>query len=94
MITRHLVNLAVNQCLARTFLTSLTVFIVVFVLYVFGGESLHGFAYALFMRNDHRRLQHGLHCQPGRPVDCRPASGAHHQGTCDGAGRRDPLTRA
>jgi SecD/SecF fusion protein len=40
--------LAVNQCLARTFLTSFTVFIVVFVLYCFGGESLHGFAYALF----------------------------------------------
>jgi SecD/SecF fusion protein len=48
VITRQLVNLAVNQCLARTFLTSFTVFIVVFVLYCFGGESLHGFAYALF----------------------------------------------
>ena len=49
VITRDLVNLAVNQCLARTFLTSFTVFIVVFVLYVRGGESLHGFAYALFI---------------------------------------------
>ncbi len=48
IITGQLVNLAVNQCLARTFLTSFTVFIVVFVLYVRGGESLHGFAYALF----------------------------------------------
>jgi SecD/SecF fusion protein len=48
VISRQLVNLAVNQCLARTFLTSFTVFIVVFVLYCFGGESLHGFAYALF----------------------------------------------
>ncbi len=49
VISGHLVNLAVNQCLARTFLTSFTVFIVVFVLYVFGGESLHGFAYALLI---------------------------------------------
>jgi SecD/SecF fusion protein len=47
-ISGHLVNLAVNQCLGRTFLTSWTVFMVVFVLYVWGGESLHGFAYALF----------------------------------------------
>jgi SecD/SecF fusion protein len=49
MISRELVNLSVNQCLARTFLTSWTVFMVVFVLYVWGGESLHGFAYALFI---------------------------------------------
>lgn len=49
VISGKLVNLAVNQCLARTFLTSWTVFIVVFVLYVRGGESLHGFAYALFV---------------------------------------------
>jgi SecD/SecF fusion protein len=48
-ISGHLVNLAVNQCLARTFLTSFTVFIVVSVLYIFGGESLHGFAYALLI---------------------------------------------
>jgi SecD/SecF fusion protein len=47
-ISGPLVNLAVNQCLGRTFLTSWTVFMVVFVLYVWGGESLHGFAYALF----------------------------------------------
>jgi SecD/SecF fusion protein len=49
VISGHLVNLAVNQCLARTFLTSFTVFIVVSVLYIFGGESLHGFAYALLI---------------------------------------------
>jgi SecD/SecF fusion protein len=48
-ISGDLVNLAVNQCLSRTFLTSWTVFMVVFVLYVAGGESLHGFAYALFI---------------------------------------------
>jgi SecD/SecF fusion protein len=48
-ISPALVNLSVNQCLARTFLTSWTVFMVVFVLYVWGGESLHGFAYALFI---------------------------------------------
>lgn len=48
-ISGDLVNLSVNQCLGRTFLTSWTVFMVVFVLYVWGGESIHGFAYALFV---------------------------------------------
>ena len=48
-ISGDLVNLAVNQCLGRTFLTSWTVFMVVCALYFLGGESLHGFAYALFV---------------------------------------------
>jgi len=42
-----LVNLCVNQTLSRTLLTSLTVFIVVLILYVFGGLGIHGFAFTL-----------------------------------------------
>jgi preprotein translocase subunit SecF len=43
------VNAAINQTLSRTILTSLTVFLVVAVLYVFGGEVLRDFAFALLV---------------------------------------------
>jgi SecD/SecF fusion protein len=46
-ITPELVNLCVNQTLSRTLLTSLTVFLVVLILYVFGGQGVHGFAFTL-----------------------------------------------
>jgi SecD/SecF fusion protein len=42
-----LVNLCINQTLSRTLLTSLTVFIVVLILYIFGGMGIHGFAFTL-----------------------------------------------
>ncbi len=43
----ELVNLCINQTLSRTLLTSLTVFIVVLILYIFGGQGVHGFAFTL-----------------------------------------------
>ncbi|WP_165246542.1 protein translocase subunit SecD [Paludisphaera soli] len=46
-LTPKLVNDAINQTLSRTILTSLTAWLVVVVLYVLGGEGLHGFAFAL-----------------------------------------------
>ncbi len=46
-LTRKMVNDSTNQTLSRTLLTSLTVFMVVIVLYIVGGEALHGFALAL-----------------------------------------------
>ncbi|WP_165073758.1 protein translocase subunit SecD [Paludisphaera rhizosphaerae] len=46
-LTPKLVNDAINQTLSRTILTSLTAWLVVLVLYVLGGEGLHGFAFAL-----------------------------------------------
>jgi SecD/SecF fusion protein len=46
-LTADLVNLCVNQTLSRTLLTSLTVFLVVVILYAMGGEGIHGFAFAL-----------------------------------------------
>jgi preprotein translocase SecF subunit len=42
-------NASINQTLSRTILTSLTVFLVVVVLYVFGGEVLRDFAFALLV---------------------------------------------
>jgi preprotein translocase subunit SecF len=42
-----LVNGAINQTLSRTILTSFTTFLSAFVLFLFGGEVLHDFAFAL-----------------------------------------------
>jgi SecD/SecF fusion protein len=46
-LTGQIINAALNQTLSRTILTSFTAWIVVVILYVFGGEGLHGFAFAL-----------------------------------------------
>jgi preprotein translocase SecF subunit len=43
------INTAINQTLSRTVLTSLTVFLVVAVLFTFGGEVLRDFAFALLV---------------------------------------------
>lgn len=43
------INTAINQTLSRTVLTSLTVFLVVAILYVAGGEVLRDFAFALLV---------------------------------------------
>lgn len=48
-ITYDMINLSVNQTLSRTILTALTVFIVVIVLYVAGGEGIHGFAFSMII---------------------------------------------
>jgi SecD/SecF fusion protein len=44
-----MVNASVNQCLSRTILTATTVFIVVVILYFFGGEGIHSFAFAFLV---------------------------------------------
>lgn len=48
-ITRDMINLAVNQTLSRTILTAGTVFVTVIILYILGGEGIHGFAYAMLI---------------------------------------------
>ncbi len=48
-LTPEMVNQAINQTLARTILTSLTVMLVVFILYIFGGQGIHGFAFAMIV---------------------------------------------
>ena len=47
VLTAQTINDAVNQTLSRTILTSLTAWLVVVILYIAGGEGLHGFAFAL-----------------------------------------------
>ncbi len=46
-LTNKMVNDALNQTLSRTILTSFTAWLVVVILYFFGGEGLHGFSFAL-----------------------------------------------
>lgn len=46
---RDTINASINQTLSRTILTSLTVFIVVAILFIFGGEVIHDFAFALLV---------------------------------------------
>jgi SecD/SecF fusion protein len=48
-LTSDMVNSSVNQCLSRTILTATTVFIVVVILYFFGGEGIHSFAFAFLV---------------------------------------------
>ncbi len=43
------VNLSVNQTLGRTVITAGTTFLSVLALYLFGGEVLHGFAFAMLV---------------------------------------------
>lgn len=44
---KDIINLSVNQSLSRTIITSLTTFIVVFILAIFGGQVLFGFSIAM-----------------------------------------------
>jgi SecD/SecF fusion protein len=46
-LTNKMVNDAINQTLSRTILTAFTAWLVVVILYILGGEGLHGFAFAL-----------------------------------------------
>jgi len=48
-ITEQMVNLSLNQTLSRTLLTSSTTLIVLTILYVMGGEGVHGFSYCMLL---------------------------------------------
>jgi SecD/SecF fusion protein len=46
-LTPQMINDSVNQTLTRTLLSSMTVWVVVIVLYIWGGEGVHLFAYVM-----------------------------------------------
>ncbi|MCA9132109.1 MAG: protein translocase subunit SecD [Planctomycetales bacterium] len=48
-LTAQMINDSVNQTLSRTLLTSGTTLLTVFLLYTFGGEGIHAFAFALLV---------------------------------------------
>jgi len=43
------INRAINETLSRTIMTSLTVFLVILILFIFGGEVTRGFAFAMLI---------------------------------------------
>ena len=47
--TKEVMNFSINQTLPRTILTSLTTLLVLFALYVFGGDALKGFSATLII---------------------------------------------
>jgi SecD/SecF fusion protein len=47
LLTPQMINDGVNQTLSRTLLTAFSVWLVVFVLYVFGGAGIHLFAFVM-----------------------------------------------
>ncbi len=46
---KEMVNVSINQTLSRTVITSLTTFIVVLVLHLFGGSVIHDFSFTLMI---------------------------------------------
>ncbi len=48
-LNAQMINDSVNQTLSRTLLTSGTTILTIVVLYIFGGEGIHAFAFALFI---------------------------------------------
>ena len=44
-----IINRAINDTLSRTIMTSLTVFLTIFILFIFGGEVTRGFAFAMLI---------------------------------------------
>lgn len=48
-ISYDMINLSVNQTLSRTLLTALSTFLVVVILYLFGGSGIHGFAFSMIV---------------------------------------------
>jgi SecD/SecF fusion protein len=49
VLTSQMINDSVNQTLSRTILSSLTVWLVVIVLYAFGGEGVHLFSFVMIV---------------------------------------------
>jgi preprotein translocase subunit SecF len=47
--TIEIVNQSLNEVLSRTLITSLTTFFAAFALYLFGGEVIHDFAFAIML---------------------------------------------
>ena len=46
---KTVINRAINDTLSRTIMTSVTVFLTILILFIFGGEALRGFAFAMLV---------------------------------------------
>ena len=47
MLNAQVITNSINQTISRTIMTSLTTFIVVLIMYIFGGPGLRGFTFAI-----------------------------------------------
>lgn len=47
--TKTVINRAINETLSRTIMTSVTVFLTILILFIFGGEVTRGFAFAMLV---------------------------------------------
>jgi SecD/SecF fusion protein len=45
----EVINRAINETLSRTIMTSLTVFLTILILFIFGGQVTKGFAFAMLI---------------------------------------------
>jgi SecD/SecF fusion protein len=45
----EIINKSINETLSRTIMTSLTVFLTILILFIFGGEVTRGFAFAMLV---------------------------------------------
>jgi SecD/SecF fusion protein len=45
----EIINRSINETLSRTIMTSLTVFLTLLILFIFGGETTRGFAFAMLI---------------------------------------------
>lgn len=48
-VTPEIINRAVNECMSRTILTTFTVLLTLFSMYIFGGSSIRGFNFAMLV---------------------------------------------
>ncbi len=49
VVTPAVINNSINQCLARTIMTSLTTLVVLLTMYIFGGTSIRGFNFCMII---------------------------------------------
>ncbi len=48
-VTPEVINASINQTLGRTIMTSLTTFVVLLIVYIFGGSSIRGFSFCMMI---------------------------------------------
>ena len=48
-VTPQIINQSINQCMSRTLLTSATTFVILLVMYIWGGASIRGFTFCMMI---------------------------------------------
>ena len=93
-----IVNKSINQTLSRTILTAGLTFLTVLALFLFGGEVLHGFSFALvigILIGTYSSIAIAAPIQPcqAQAKEAANAAGHEYQSAGMGAARNDPCLR-